>query len=447
MNCKNCGNVLEGDPAYCPHCGTIVDRPNPMQPNPMQPNLMHPNQISPNQGPFFVPQPGMLPPPVPPHLQVHPKRSKALLPLFIIGIVVFYFVLILMVVIATVRFAFNVQNTGLDRLVQEYGLEEYEDSEDIFNGFEDYGFSFDEEENGTDYDTFGNDGEDYYYDDSFQYGFGKAETMYYTYSELPYVASIDSDYRFAMTDYIVADGISTYSFEFTEETAAEEAFNMVIDEYIIYLQDWNGYYIDQVYTDQAFAESGVYTTYLTEGQSYLGITPHVVDGEYIASINIFFTKEGMDTQYSLNPNYDTFLLGRDFQAFEQYTEIVMENGVSFYLNDIVVNDLGDGTASVDASIDLASYSTDNYLYPEDFLLLPMDRAGNSLGDACSVEYITDSKGDPVLTPMLLDTEEYQNFTVSFVVPADLETFNIYGTNYSTEGFSGPVYYIEMQVDE
>jgi hypothetical protein len=270
-------------------------------------------------------QAGILPPPVPPHMQVHPKRSKALLPIFIVGYILFYLFMIFAIIMALVPYSNEVQVSEVDRMAEKYGLEAPDDLEVPFGGY-DIGYSIDEEDTG--FDTYGNDSDEYSYEDSVEDSVGNAETL-----------------------------------------------------------------------------KGLY------------------------------------------PNYDTFIQGRELQAYEQFSEIVMENGVGFYLNDIVVNDRGDGTASVDARIDLASYSAENYLYLEDFMLLPMDQAGNALSDACSVEYITDSDGNAVLTPMLLDTEEYQNYTISFIVPTELMTFNVYGTNYSTEGFVGPAYYIEMQVDE
>jgi hypothetical protein len=160
-----------------------------------------------------------------------------------------------------------------------------------------------------------------------------------------------------------------------------------------------------------------------------------------------YSYDEFDTQDEIYQNYDTFIQGRDILYYDLYTEVVMENGIGFYLNDIIVTDLGDGTAAVDANVDLASYSVENYLYNEDFLILPMDKAGNALADACSIEYILDSSGDAVVTPMLLDTEEYRNYTISFLVPTDTQTFNVYGINYSVDGFSGSVYCTEMQVDE
>ncbi len=154
-----------------------------------------------------------------------------------------------------------------------------------------------------------------------------------------------------------------------------------------------------------------------------------------------------DSENDSYPNYDTFLQGREIKYYEQYTEVVMENGIGFYLNSIRVTNLGDGMSAVDVNVDLASYYEDNYLYAEDFLMLPMDEAGNALSDACSVGYIYDSVGNDVIVPALLDTERYQNYTITFLVPAKIKAFNLYGVNYSTEGFSGPAYCTELQMEE
>jgi hypothetical protein len=160
-----------------------------------------------------------------------------------------------------------------------------------------------------------------------------------------------------------------------------------------------------------------------------------------------YSEDDSYSDYDAYSNYDTFIQGRELQYYEQYDEVIMENGIGFYLNDILVTDLGDGTAAVDVNIDLISYYDENYLYIEDFLMLPMDKEGNALSDACSVGYVRDSIGSDIPIPMLLNTEEYQNYIITFIVPANMETFNVYGVNYSTEGFSGPVYCTEMQVDE
>jgi len=160
-----------------------------------------------------------------------------------------------------------------------------------------------------------------------------------------------------------------------------------------------------------------------------------------------YSEDDTYSDYDTYSNYDSFIQGRELQYYEQYSEVVMENGIGFYLNDILVTDLGDGTATVDMNIDLISYYDENYLYNEDFLMLPMDKAGNALSDACSVGYIRDSNGNDISIPMLLNTEEYQNYVITFIVPTNMENFNVYGINYSTEGFSGPVYCIEMQVNE
>ncbi|MDF2486474.1 MAG: zinc-ribbon domain, partial [Herbinix sp.] len=52
MMCKNCGYMLDGEPAYCPNCGTLIDYKTvtqnpPLQGSPYQgsSNLAPPSQI------------------------------------------------------------------------------------------------------------------------------------------------------------------------------------------------------------------------------------------------------------------------------------------------------------------------------------------------------------------------------------------------------------------
>ncbi len=63
MNCKRCGNVLNGGEAVCPNCGEPVNNMNTgMTPNGMQPNMGQPMNNNMNGGMGGMPTPQSMPP-------------------------------------------------------------------------------------------------------------------------------------------------------------------------------------------------------------------------------------------------------------------------------------------------------------------------------------------------------------------------------------------------
>lgn len=63
MNCKRCGNILNGGEAVCPNCGEPVNNMNTgMTPNGMQPNMGQPMNSSMNGGMGGMPTPQSMPP-------------------------------------------------------------------------------------------------------------------------------------------------------------------------------------------------------------------------------------------------------------------------------------------------------------------------------------------------------------------------------------------------
>ncbi len=146
-------------------------------------------------------------------------------------------------------------------------------------------------------------------------------------------------------------------------------------------------------------------------------------------------------------NYNYFITGRDQKVFDLNQEISMENNISFLLNEINITDLGDGTSVFVVEINLKSEVEENYFCLDDFLILPFDFDYNMLADALAADYITDADGNELTIPLKLPTEEYGVYTVSFILPMNTKYFTVYGTNYYNDGFAGPVYVCDMEVND
>jgi hypothetical protein len=149
------------------------------------------------------------------------------------------------------------------------------------------------------------------------------------------------------------------------------------------------------------------------------------------------------------PNYYDYIDTRDIVAFDQYSYITMDNGMGFYMNDIYLNDNGDGTANVDCTIDLQAYLANSDLYADDFMVVPMDAEGNILADATKISSILDYDGYSLSTPVVL-TSDYTRYTISFIVPSNTQNITFYGVNIQLDSSSdtgasasGPVYYIDI----
>jgi hypothetical protein len=399
-------------------------------PNQMPPNQIPPNQMNPNRMPPI--------PPLPPCDSIGGnKKSKVLVPA-IIAIVA----ILVMAVWAVAIFLFldfKNKNKGYETISsrdeEDTTVEEQMEDTETVEESEDSTLT-DPEDTVT--------GEDIAEDPTENTGYNTV----YSYQELPDVASLDSDVRFTAYDHYSYDSVSTYVYLFNDMGVTSSDFYLAVDDYCTMLQTWNGFYYEQEFSDEQYSETGTLTDYLSRDNICLGITASIEDTGYYVYIAVYTLSETADnTASSLSfENYTTYIEGRDSQYFDLNTETYMENGMSFYLYNVNVTDLGDGTAVLDANFDLGAYTPNWYFYVNDFVVLPRDSQGNVLSDVCLAEYVTDSMGSTVSTPFLINTDYYYNYTVSFLVPANTTSFTIYGTNIANDQFAGPVYYIDMELE-
>ncbi len=157
----------------------------------------------------------------------------------------------------------------------------------------------------------------------------------------------------------------------------------------------------------------------------------------------FEEDQGPEKSYN---NYNYFITGREQAVFDLSQEIMMENNISFLLEEVNITELGDGTSVFVAKIRLKSEAEGNHFCLDDFLILPRDADNTMLADAMAAEYIKDSEGNELMTPLELPTDGYEVYTVSYILPMNTKYFTVYGTNYYNEGFAGPVYVCDMEVN-
>lgn len=497
MFCKNCGSEITSNQLFCPHCGTKIEQvtPNPIpeQPIPVQvppnpiPTQVPPNpipaQVPPNPIPAQVPPnpipaQGQIPPypmpnqaspnvplppyqapqgkynkgpnqapPIPPLPPIPPyaydsgkKKNKALIPI-VIGVAVLFLIFGIFLVVKFVGYVNDYQNTETEETSDLYIDDDYTDpyTEDTTDVTED-----------TSEDTVTEDATDILPDDTTA---GTDYNMLFSYYELPDVVSIDTDSRFSYYDSYTDTDVISYTFLFNDMEAADSDFYTAVDDYCSLLMSWNGYYYEEDFSYDQYNTSGEYTDYFSKDNTAIGVTASVEDSGRYVYINIYDLTETTDgttdesTDDASYPNYYYYLDSRDTQYFEFENEVQMENGIAFYLYSANVYDLGDGTAEVDCNMDLAAIYEETYLYTDSFVVVPMDAEGNYLGDASLIEYVADSEGNYISEPYLLDTEYYNNYTVSFVVPEGTTAVSIYGTNMNDGTSSGPVYYFDMEIVE
>lgn len=498
MFCKSCGSEITSDQLFCPHCGTKNEQvtpspipsqvppsmipsqvspspiPNQVSPNqnfnqappipPVPPNQMPPNQGSPGQippysSPNHVPPMPPLPPnqghsgsynagpnqapPLPPLPPLPPyaydsgkKKNKALIPI-VIGVAALFLIIAIVIVVKVIGFVKDVQDTVSEEVTDIYTDDTYTDpyAEDTSDLIEDITEDIIPEESTDTTSDDVVDGSDY--------------NLAYTYVELPDVVSVDSDSRFTYYDYYYDSEFVTYTFQFNDTTVSDSDFYTAVDDYCSLLMSWNGYYYEEDFSYDQYSTTGEYTDYFSKDDIAISVTGSVEDAGRFAYVSIYdladVPKEDT-TDYSY-PNYYYYIDGRDTQYFEFDSEVQMENGVAFYLYSADIYDNGDGTSEVICNMDLASVYEETYLYTDSFVAVPMDADGNFLGDASLIEYVTDSEGNSVSEPYLLDTEYYYNYNVSFIVPEGTTAVSIYGTNMFNGTSSGPIYYFDMEIIE
>ncbi|MDF2540656.1 MAG: hypothetical protein K0S47_374 [Herbinix sp.] len=277
-------------------------------------------------------------------------------------------------------------------------------------------------------------------------------TLYYDYTELSDVASLNSDSRFAYNSYDPSQDIFTYEYIFTETSPTESSFFGALDEYSVYLQNNYGFYYEEDLSEEQ-SEEGNPIIVLSRGIYYMTISGNVPD--YYAYISIFIlddeetteeTTIDSTTDTSMWTNITNYIQDRDYYTIELGTETIMENGMSFYLNEITFTDLGNGTMELLVDMDLSAYNSDIYAAYSDFMVVPTDDYGNILADASPASYYTDSSGNDVTAPFVLDTAYYYNYTLTFYVPAETTDFTFTANNLDNNYQpAGPIYRVDMEI--
>ncbi len=402
-------------------------QPYPNQPSPGQPypNQPYPGQPYPNQpypGQSYPNQPyptqsyqggrGTLPPPLPPN--AYKRRSKGPLYVFLVLYTIFVLLLGAFYIAVFVEAFRQAESSGT--------------ASNISNGV-----YYDTEESG------GYFGEN---QDELQ------NNEYFSYTELPDVISIDSDWRFMLNDRYEQENSICYEFLFASE-GSEDEFYMGIAAYETLLEEKCGFLYEEGITDGQNQQAGEQIDYYSQGDILLGVSTQKLEDSYYVTINLFLPPEDTQDggqQESYN-NYNYFVIGREQTVFDLKQEVTMENKISFLLDEINITDLGDGNSVFVAEIKMKSEQKGNYFCLDDFLILPMDAEYNMLADATAAAYVKDVDGNELTAPLELPTEDYGIYTVSFILPMNTQNFNVYGTNYYNDGFSGPVYLCEMVVNE
>lgn len=423
MLCKGCGAEVTSGQLICPNCGTKNIPPLPPTP----------------PGSMYGPESGK-------------KKSKVLI-VIVIGVVALIFMIVAIIIITKVVRLLKTTNDIQNEITDTYVDDTYMDPNI--------------EDTTGDTDSTNSSGEDVITEDTSDDSYHIA----YSYKEIPDLLSIDSDSRFSYYDKTVGEDYVTYTFLYSYADATEEDFNTSISDYCDLLTSLNGYYYEEEFGTNQYEETGKKIDYYSKDNTAIGVTAGIEDTGWFAYIDIYDltdstvnsavgdgtvddsiiennTDAGSVEDHngqSDNYNYSYYIAGRDSQYFDLNTEVVMDNGIAFYLYDAIVTDLGDGTAQIDCNMDLAAVKPDTYLYTDDFLIMPTDSSGNGIGDASLVEYVVDRNGEYITAPYLLDTENYDKYTLSFIVPAAATSFSVFGTNVS-EGYAvGPVYYANLEV--
>lgn len=403
---------------------------NQLPPYPMPQNQKYYNQTAPYGMPLNPPIPGPMMQGAPgmpnmPYPQVMPKKKNTAL--IVIIIVVSAFIFLGIGIIALFFIGNNI-------------IKKAHISSDIVSSDIETTDTFDSDTD-TDMDTKIDGGVDAGSgnDTSGEYAYH----YYYSYSELPDVLSLDSDSRFVPYDYYSYDGVATYTYQFYAGTSYDSDFYGALDEYCTMLQDYNGFTYEEDYSSNQYQETGEATQYLTKDNICISITASVEDNGYVAYVALIPTS-GLSRGATFN-NYSKYIQGRASQGFDFNTEIHMENGLAFRLNDVTVTELGDGTESVDVNIDLSSEVPNWYLYTNDFQVLPTDADGNVLSDACLISSLTDASGYRATTPLLINKESFNTYNLSFVIPSNTDNFTLYATNILDDSYYDSIYYIDLQV--
>jgi hypothetical protein len=147
-----------------------------------------------------------------------------------------------------------------------------------------------------------------------------------------------------------------------------------------------------------------------------------------------------------SPEYDTYMFylnGREQSAVDLNTDIYMENGIAFCLENFHSTDQGDGTKLVEFEIQLGATNENTSVYSDSFLVMPKDGNEVAVSDAVLIGSITDSEGNDLSGSVLLDTEYFYPYKLSFIVPSETRYLTFYGVNYDKGDSAGPAYYSDF----
>jgi hypothetical protein len=274
----------------------------------------------------------------------------------------------------------------------------------------------------------------------------------YSYAELPDVVSIDSDKRFIHSANYSEQGVTVYTYLFYDKSAVVDDFYQACDDYSELLQEMNGFIYNYDLSQQKYEETGERVIYLTREDYLISITASLEDSLCYAYIAIAPIGGEENTQIEapqveLNmPNYNKFLADREIKYFDYAETVNMENGLTFFVYDVIARMPGDGTLEIDINLDLGNNyaDLDYYMNNGDIMILPMDGEGNILSDAVPTAYVKDSEGNSVAMPFLTNTSVYENYTFTYIVPPNTIKLSIYASNVAGDDFTGPVYVMNVE---
>lgn len=438
--CVSCGKEFPGDRQFCNTCGGNLV---PIQQN-VSTNIPIQNQMPPYQTQGQMPPqqwqmpPNMMPPyPGQPYYGVKTKSNA--LPIFII---VGLLVIILGGAIAAVAIINNISKKDKETLNNNTDIVQNDTKDETANNNDNNDITVaptaapDTTINGDNVPVY-----DYVCN----------------YTELPNVVSLDYDKRFVFNEYTPdTDGVVIYTYYFDDTTASDADLYTAVNDYCAILSSEFGYVYDGTMTQMLNEQTGTQDVYYANGDSFIGVNANVeANGRYIYVL--IFDRSAVDgsgNTSSVYPNYNDYIDGRSTTSFEQSQEVIMENGIEFYLNDIYLNYNDDGTATIDANMNLAANFEGSDLYSDDFMVVPKDADGNILADATKISSILDSDGNSLSTPVVLSTSYYNSYKISFSVPSTTEDITFYGVNIELDSTadsgasaSGPVYALDITFEQ
>lgn len=456
MFCSNCGSETSRDNLFCTNCGEKITLPASTSLDPPSLASQMPNPPSANssqQAP--VPSPEMSSAYA--TSNVNKKNRKLLIIFIIVGVVLVVAISVLTILYFNKRnnssYGREEDNKSSMSITREESLEvddELADNtidnivdlfNDIFDDYIDDDIS-DEYNIESDYDETDMSIEDGSSTDDTASRESTNEERY-TYSELPDVLSIDSDSRFSYYDYFTLNNSSIYSFEFIDANATEDDLVKACEDYSLFLQEQYGFTYMKDVSEQNYAESGRLNYYLLKDNIEFGIVPSNEEGYYFAYINILFYDIDTDGIELEMPIYDYFLADRQVVYFTLNETVNMDNGLSFYVYEVMGNYTEDGDTVIDVVMDISSYYSDFYINNGDFLLLPLDAEGNALSDAVPINIVYDEAGNEEPMPFLLSASSYYTYTFYYPVPAETMSLLLYATNVLGDDYSYPAYVMRI----